>query len=264
LPVAAGSTCRHCGQLAGSTTRCAHCGMRLRKNRFPWLLRLCIFAGVLGALVLIRIQIARHDPPFVEIGSIRPSMNFSTVRVKGILESDARSLRGDQVLYRIDDGTGTLSVFLKQPPSGKLPKAGSRVSATGNLAVGAGNAVRMSVFSADEITIDAAERLEAFPSESRISDITTELKGTRMTVYGTVSSVWNPPPGSRAPHRIALSDPSGSIDVVHWLDPERIIAIGDQLQIKGTINEYKGRLQLKVWSTADIQPVQAPPAESEM
>ncbi|MCF7816516.1 MAG: OB-fold nucleic acid binding domain-containing protein [Kiritimatiellales bacterium] len=179
-------------------------------------------------------------------------MNFSMVRVQGVLASDARLLRDGTVLYMVDDGTGTLSAFLGQSPPGNLPKEGSRIAVAGSLSVGAGNNIRMRVRSADDTEIDSGEPPAAFLSDSKLSDLAAGQQGTRMTVCGTVSKVWSPAPGSKAPHKIVLSDPSGSLEVVHWFEPKHAIALGDELEIRGTVDVYKGRLQLKVWEAGDI------------
>ncbi len=216
-------------------------------------LRTAALAVAIGGLFLLHLYATHRELPLVRIGEITPLMNFATVRVQGVLESDARTLRSGSVLYVIDDGTGTLPLFLNRAPSEKLPRAGSRIAATGSLSVGAGNELRMRAQSIESLD---GPITEALVSDLKLSVITAEQKGERMTVQGRVSKVWKPRPGSKAPHKIVLEDSSGSLEVVHWFAPELQVEVGDALEIRGTIDLYKDQLQLKVWEPGDIQPLE--------
>jgi DNA/RNA endonuclease YhcR with UshA esterase domain len=254
--------CPHCGHFAGPANRCANCGMRLEKQMGLKLLRIAALAIAIGGLFLLHLYATHRELPLVGIGDITPVMNFATVRVQGVLESDARTLRGGSVLYVVDDGTGTLPVFLNRTPEGKLPKAGSRITVAGSLSVGAGDEVRMRAQSADQILVEPGEDAGAFVSELKLSDITAEQQGARMTVYGKASKVWKPKPGSKAPHKIVLTDQSGSLDVVFWFEPELNVEVGDELEIDGMVDVYNEQVQFKVWEAGDIQPLETAPADS--
>ncbi len=219
-------------------------------------LRIAALVVALGGLFLLHLYATHRELPLVRIGEMTPMMNFATVRVEGVLESDARRIRNGSVLYVVDDGTGTIPVFIDRPEGEKLPKAGRRVSVVGSLGVGAGNQVRLS---GQSVTL-LPGAVETQTSELKLSDITPEQQGARMTVYGRVSKVWKPRPGSKAPHRIVLSDSSGSLDIVYWFVPEFKVAIGDELEIRGTVGVYDGSVQLKVWQAKDLQPLEAEPA----
>ena len=202
---------------------------------------------------MLNTRSVRREPPTIHVGEISPRMNFSVVRVRGVLESAPRRLGDGTVLYLVDDGTGTMPVFLGQAPSGNLPKPGSRIAATGVLSVGAGNNIRMRVRSPGDVMVESGELPLKFLSGFKLSEITAEQHGSRITVYGMVSRIWHPAAGSKAPHKIMLSDPGGSLEVVHWFKPEHAIAPGDELEIHGTVDLYKGRVQLKVWEANDIR-----------
>jgi len=195
-------------------------------------LRSAVFVIVVPGLFLASLYTSRRVPPLVRIGEIKPFMSFSTVRVQGILESDARALRDGVVLYLIADETGSLPIFSRAPAE-ELPRAGNWVVATGCLSVGAGNQARMNVHDTGQIKALG--------------------KPAPTIVRGQVSEVRAPPPDSRAPYRIVLAVPSGSLEVVHWFPPEHRVAVGDRVEIKGTIGFYKGRMQLKVRNPGDIR-----------
>lgn len=183
-------------------------------------------------MFLFNLYWVRREPPLVRIGEIKPSMNFSKVRVQGVLKSDARMLRGGDVFYLIADETDSLPVFLDGGSSEKLPKAGSCVAATGHLSVGAGNQVRMRVSAGGQVDV---------------------LENARPTVVrGQVAGVWVPPPESSAPYKIDLTLSGGSLEVVHWFVPERQVVAGDWLEVEGILGFYKGHRQLKVHDPEDI------------
>ena len=150
-----------------------------------------------------------------------------------MLKSDARMLRGGAVLYLIADESGSLPVFLNHAPEGKLPQAGCHIDATGRLNVGTGNQLRMRVRNAGQIVVQ-----KAAPS---------------IVVYGQVDEVWLPPPNSRAPRKIILTTPAGSLEIIHWFVPEQEVATGAHLEVRGTLGFYKGRKQLKVRKPSDIR-----------
>ncbi|MEN8254370.1 MAG: hypothetical protein ABFR33_02765 [Verrucomicrobiota bacterium] len=195
-------------------------------------LRTAAFAAAAIGLLLASLYMSHREPPLVRIGEIKPVMNFSTVRVQGVLESEARTLRDGAVLYLIADETGSLPIFSHAPVE-ELPKAGNWVVATGCLSVGAGSQVRMQVHDAGQIEVIG--------------------KPAPITVHGQVSDVWTPPPDSRAPYRIVLARPEGSLEVVHWFTPKLQVVVDDRLEAKGILGSYKGRLQLKVRKAEDIR-----------
>ena len=79
---------------------------RKKKLRFR-LLRGGVLVFVLAGLFLFNLRWNRREPTLIRIGDITPVMNFSTVRVKGTLKSDARTLRSGAIFYLITDSIGT-------------------------------------------------------------------------------------------------------------------------------------------------------------
>ncbi|VGO22839.1 OB-fold nucleic acid binding domain-containing protein [Pontiella sulfatireligans] len=233
--------CPHCGRLTGAEPRCPHCGVRLKKRKgVRWF---CIAAATTGFLVLLALCSVRREPPLVRIGEIRPIMNFSTVRIQGVLESDARRMGGGEVLYVVGDGTGSLAVFVSDPGDERLPRAGNSVAASGSLSIGSGGEVRMRARSVEAQAADGGSGLVLFHAG---------MKGERATVTGRVARVFAPRAGTKAPFKIVLEDAGGTLDVVHWLENAPDVKAGDELEVRGTVNIYKGAVELKVWSAEDI------------
>ncbi|MDF7824975.1 hypothetical protein P4B35_13215 [Pontiellaceae bacterium B12227] len=244
--------CPHCGVAAESGPRCSHCGMLLKKRAGRKRVRIAVLLFTVLLLCILQFCAAQREPSLISCGDINPLMNFQVVRVEGTLETPARKLANGTMLYTVNDGTGMLAVFSSEMPAGSFPKVGSRVAAVGNLSVGVGNQIRMQ---ARSVELLEAPPIENYISEFHLSEITTDLLDVQMTVFGTVSRVWKPEPGSRAPHRIILEDPSGTLEVVHWLKDPPEVAEGDALQINGRVTQYNGKLQLKVWKADAIRPV---------
>ena len=219
---------------------------RVGRKRLSYLAVLIVGVG----LFVFQFCAKHREPSLIAINRIKPLMNFRVVRVEGRLETSARKLSNGTLLYVIDDGTGTLAVFSNEMPAGPLPMVGSRVAATGHLSVGVGNKIRMQ---ARSVELPEAPPVGDFISEFHLSDITKELLDVQITVVGTVSKVWKPESGSRAPHKIILEDPSGTLEVVHWLKEPPEVHVGDALEITGRISLYKDKLQLKLWKADDIQ-----------
>lgn len=244
--------CPHCEHMVSSGVRCSNCGVRLKKPVRHWVIR-AVVVLVIGGLFLLQLHAKKHIPPLVAIGEITPLKSLRPVRIEGVLESDARKLQSGAVFYVVDDGSGTLSVFSNVEPAGKLPMSGSRVAFTGKLSGGAGNEVRMQAY---QVEVLQGPVNEDYISEFRLSDISADLLGERLTAFGKVSKYWKPSHGSNAPYKIVLKDPGGTLDVVHWLKNPPDVQVGDVLEISGMVSEYKGRLQLKVRDADDIQPFQ--------
>jgi len=84
-----------------------------------------------------------------------------------------------------------------------------------------------------------------------LADIDSCRPGERITVQGTVGDLWEPA-SKRAPHTVILRDQSGSLEIVHWLADPPGIAIGNSVECTGTVEIYRGQLQLRLWSKNDL------------
>lgn len=196
-------------------------------------LRAAAFVVVVSGLSLAALYANRREPAFVRISEIRPVMNFSTVRVQGVIESEARVLRDGTVLFLVADETGSLPVFLNRSSAELLPRAGNRVDVTGVLNRSAGNLVSMRVHRPGQIEV-----LE---------------ENVPISVRGQVVEVRSPPPDSRAPYRLILDRPEGRVEVIHWFAPEQQAAVGERVEVQGTIGFYRGRMQIKVRAPGNIR-----------
>ena len=212
-------------------------GIRLnRRTLFPLL-----FVSVMAALVVDRLLEKGRVPKTIRIGEITPLMNFSRVRVEGVLIDHARELRSGTRFYVVDDGTGALAVFDGHPSAGPLPRKGAMVSAAGHLKIAAGNDRRMQ---ADTVEFQFANPLSANFGSDRV--------GESVTFIGRVVWLREPGEGSRAPCKITLENRDASIDVVYWLDEPVNVSVGDVVKVTGVLSLYQGRMELKITDRSDV------------
>lgn len=85
-----------------------------------------------------------------------------------------------------------------------------------------------------------------------LADISASRQGERITVVGQVSDIWEPA-GTRAPHTLILRDDSAALEIVHWLKNLPRVDIGDSVECTGTVDLYRGGLQLRLWTPKDLQ-----------
>jgi RecJ-like exonuclease len=85
-----------------------------------------------------------------------------------------------------------------------------------------------------------------------LKNIHASMQGNRITVAGRISNVWEGT-AKRAPCTFILRDNSAALEIVHWLKSPLPVETGDAVECTGTVGLYRGRLQLRLWSTKDMQ-----------
>ncbi|MCF7847327.1 MAG: hypothetical protein K9M45_00645 [Kiritimatiellales bacterium] len=252
--------CPHCGHFTGPLSRCAYCGQRMGKRMKLQTLRVAALLFAIGGLFLLHLYASQREIPLIQIGSIKPTMNFAFVRVQGTVEADSRMLKSGGLFFSVDDGSGTLSAFLGKPQAedlsraGIFPRAGDRVSVAGTLSVSAGKDVSLRVQSAGQIEIESAEVKEIPIAEAySLSDNSSVL------INGVISGVSAPREGSRAPWTVEVKDTSGTIQVVFWQDifealsDKLLLKPGSGFRVRASVTSYKGQKQLSASRVEDIQ-----------
>ncbi len=94
-----------------------------------------------------------------------------------------------------------------------------------------------------------------------IEEITVEMKGKRVETEGVVAEVSIPQEGTKAPHKITLQDGDAKIAVIYWDKLAKQMGVlpekGTRVRVRGTVDEYKGQLQLKINFADQWMPVDA-------
>ena len=191
------------------------------------------FVLAVTLLSLTALDAARRPPRRVQVGGIRPYMNFTAVRLRGLVTRPPQRLEDGKVLLFMADETGSLPVFLDYGSPETLPPAGCPVTVAGRLNVG-----------------------PDWRSVLRVKD-TAQLsimdEAPPVSVRGRVLEVCPPPPGSRAPYRIVLEGAGGRLEAVHWFTPPRRLQAGEDIEVRGCLDLYRKRIQVRIADEADIR-----------
>ena len=99
-----------------------------------------------------------------------------------------------------------------------------------------------------------------------VGAVTAAMAEKTVKVSGRVTQVKAPEAGSKAPYEVTLQEGDKQVAVVYWdtvarhLDDSSKPVVGALMTAKGQVNEYKGRLQIKVGNSADLTLVDVTPA----
>lgn len=251
------TACPSCGNDAGDSAICPHCGASVRGPRLP-LTALKIGAVVLAAVGLIGLYAAAKNVgvPDVKIARVGATMNLAYVRVSGLVTRQPTYDPASQYLsFRLDDGTGEISVSAYRAETlalvngGKVPALGDRVTVEGTLRV-------REDFSA--LTINAPDRV-AIERPQAVKKIIGQIQpgdaNTRVTVTGQVTKIREPYPGLTI---FSLQDNSGDIDlsvgqeITALTGPLPEIHEGEYVTATGVVSLYRDAPQVTLTSSTDI------------
>ncbi|MBI3762848.1 MAG: hypothetical protein HY260_13450 [Chloroflexi bacterium] len=257
------TACPSCGNDAGDSVICPHCGASVRGPRLP-LTALKIGAVVLAAVGLIGLYAAAKNVgvPDVKIAQVGATMNLAYVRVSGLVtRQPTYDLASQYLSFRLDDGTGEISVSAYRAETlalvngGKVPALGDRVTVEGTLRV-------REDFSA--LTINAPERVVVERPEAVkkiIGQIQPTDANTRVTITGQVADIREPYPGLTI---FSIRDDSGGIDltigqeVAALTGPLPEVHEGEYVAATGVVSLYRDAPQVTLTSSADIALVADP------
>lgn len=246
--------CPSCGKFVGAYTRCPYCGSE-HKHRFSIrFFRIFALAVSIGGLFLIWLAARGIRAPLMLVKDIGPMNSFAYVRVEGETVR-TRTYDDGGVSFWVDDGTGTLMVRA-YADTGKaladqkrIPAAGDRVSAEGTLNFRE-DLVTMIVNIPEKVVIEKGK-----PLSTEISSIGPGQIGKSVEITGVVREQRGIPKGIV----LLIADPSGAIDLVLWSSilqrhpgAESIVKPGTLLRIRGTVGEYREKLQVVPTAPDDV------------
>lgn len=255
--------CPSCGRFVGALAKCPYCGARvearLSVKAFRYAALLLATAG-LGLLYLMAIH---RDIPVVEIGSIKPTMNFAYIRVVGkVIEETHVTREGGNVRsvrFIIDDGTGEIPVTAFRTKGQELldknlvPSVGDRVDLVGSLSVSA-DRVALWLQAPDQVKIERAQVVEA-----RLGDITLDDVGNTVRIKAEIVSVRPPREDSRRPWSVTVKDDSGKQDLNFWKDTydgieeKTALAPGARVRARVVVGSFRDKVQLRLGQAADLE-----------
>ena len=237
-----------------------------------WFRDVALVLGTLG-LGLLYLTAIHREAPTVKIGEIRPSMNFSAVRVVGKVSTDARVFKeGDRVQtlrFTVDDGTGEVVIQAYKAQAQAvvdrygLPREGDSVEVSGRLGVSGEGSVSM--------RLQTPEQLVLYPAAAKsvaLGTVNKGLMGKTIEVEGTITKIIAPKAESKAPWAITIADSSGQQELVFWQDiydeirDKVLLAPGKPIRARVTVRSYKDKLQLALNQGMDFEFLDTRPAQS--
>ena len=258
--------CPSCGRFVGAVTKCPYCGAKVEKRMSLVAIRwAAVLLSTIG-LALLFLMAKYREIPVVKLGEVKATMNFAQIRVEGVAESDARTFRtGGGMGFNFTDGTGTIMVFISQKQAQEMvernlvPKAGDQVSFAGGLNI-SDDKSSMRLLSVDEFQL-----VRAPAATLRLADVSTDLKGSSVTVEGKVMDLFPPPANSKRPYALKLQDASGEQTINFWQTEYDQIAnkdvlVGAFVRARVSVAAYQDKLQLKLASGLDLEILDGPPA----
>lgn len=98
-----------------------------------------------------------------------------------------------------------------------------------------------------------------------VADLSPDLAGEVVSVSGRVKGLREPAPGSRAPYQVTLQDGDAEVTVVYWDVVARHLAgnrpvVGALMTVRGQVDVYRDKVQLKVSHSGQIMLVDVAPA----
>jgi DNA/RNA endonuclease YhcR with UshA esterase domain len=236
--------------------------------------------------VTLRIQVAdqveieQADLPQVPLGEIDPDVHITGVIAEGVITKIYAPQPGKKQPWSLkisdDTGTGSLSfwedVYAGIEEKDKLVEGQAvRVRASVNTYRGK-TQLRLNR-GADIEFIDVGE-LDGKPTAQTrslealtVEEIKPELKGRTVETEGEIIGFYEPEEGSKAPSRIMLEDGTATVTVIYWDKVaealgERKPEKGTRMQVRGKVDEFKGKMQLVVNYADQMEFYQPPPSRA--
>lgn len=234
----------------------------------PMRVRILQYASLvlaMAGLILLYLYSINRDIPAVRIADITPTMNFAYVKVAGDVTRDAYVFKSGGVVFNLHDGSGEIAVIGGRAQAGvlenagKLPRRGDRVEVAGSLSVSADREVKLRMQSAEQLTLRRKKSsAPAAPARISLADITPAQKGDTVSVAGTLKAIAVPPPGSNVPYVLTLKKDETELSVIFWDKvfqglEKKLPEPGTYIRVRGQVDLYKGKLQLKVWDASDLR-----------
>ncbi len=247
--------CASCGKFVGAYARCPYCGTKHgRRFSIRFFRGFALIVG-LGGTLLIYLAARGIKAPLIKIADIGPTNSFAYVRVEGE-DISTRIYEDGGVLFRIDDGTGTLMIRAygdmgkKLLAQDRIPGPGDRVSVEGTLQLRE-NFVQMIVNVPTKVRIE-----RVVPELTAIANLDDDYMDEKVLVEGKIVGERKFPKGSS----FTVSDGTGTIDVTVWDSNLKmfgarkdLLELGKNVLIQGMLGKYRDKFQVGLAFPGDIE-----------
>ena len=253
--------CPACGRFVGAVGKCPYCGAKVAKRMSLTATRWAAVLLATVGLFLLYLMARYREVPVVQLGSIEPTMNFGQIRVVGTVASDAKPFRsGRGMSFNVDDGTGQMVVFTTEKQmkdmadQGLTPRAGDKIEFNAQLNL-----------SDDKSNLKLSSlnnfKLEKAPAKTmRLADLHAGLAKQTVQISGKVESLTPPPPETKKPYVLELSDAEGGKATVNFWDSEyqqiadkEKLVPGAWVQLRVAVGTYQKAMQLKLADGRELE-----------
>lgn len=256
-------TCESCGRFVGALTKCPHCGAKVKARMSIRFFRLAaVLLATLGLLFLY-LMATHREVPVIQIGDIKPTMNFGFVRMQGVVSESARiKYEGENiksVRFMINDGSGEMAVTAfttkgkELVDSGALPRVGDHVDVSGSLSISA-EYTSLMLQSKEQMKLTRGEIVP-----HKLGEITEEHIHSTAIIVGTITEVRPPRLGKRVPWTIRVEDETGKKDMTFWQDvydgmPDKLLlAPGQKIRAEVAVGIFRKKIQLMLPEADDME-----------
>lgn len=152
-PASTNADCASCGRYIGPVFTCPYCGAEARGRLPLHVLRWAALTLAVLGLAVFYVLAWRSELPVTPVFTLKPSMQFAKIRVRGHVATKPRITQRDGapdfLVFDVDDGTGRISVAASRSTAHALvdrnlvPGRGQLVEATGSLNAKPGRRLRI-------------------------------------------------------------------------------------------------------------------------
>ena len=285
--------CPKCGRFVGAATKCPYCGAKVEKRMSLVALRWAAVLLSTVGLVLLWLMARTREPELVRIGDIEATMNFGVVRLAGEVRNDPRPFKnGNGMSFNVNDGSGSIVVFVDQAQrkamteGGLVPRRGDGIDFVAQLQSSAsGSSARIRSLNPSSFRLmrdggapvaraaadDGGEQAGAPDRSARpapsakdlgpavpFSAVDASLVGKSVVLEGTVVAIQEPPPESKRPYVVTLTNGVEGVDLKVWPDQFAQIAdaaslTGTPVRVKAAVKLWKDQVDLQLKRGEDLQ-----------
>ncbi len=269
IPSGDGIMCPSCGKFVGGYERCPHCQAVMEK-RLPilYVRRIAVIGTIIG-LIMMWFAAVNKEIPHVKIGDIHIENNMALVKIIGKVTKVTK--RDNNFTFKIEDSTGKMSLSgfdklkrFEKHFGNDFPSEGDEIASSGNLNISEKFGVSMFLANPKRMII-----LEKFnPTPTTIENIDTDAKGDVLSLRAKIveSRKLKKKGGDETfAHVVSIKDNTGKMELTIFENDRfkiqnkdiqnRIIQVGNTFDLIVMVDEYKGRINLKLRNPGDDQSI---------
>lgn len=245
--------CPGCGKFVGAYEKCPYCGTEMKKRISIIFFKRAALVLAFGGLALLWFTATRMQPQLIRIADINPRWNNAVVQIKGTVQN--MRAKGKDISFFVNDGSEEIKVqAFRQLPAlqklGNVPHNGDQIDLVGQ--------VQVTEQYGPGIMINVPSRVHVIPMKVEkvtLDKVTLENKGKLVQVTGEIVVADTKDIGTF----LTIGDATGMAEVplfsrdIGWMkDKERFTTVGKEITVIGTIDEYKGKPQIRVRDPKEI------------